>query len=391
MKRSLQMMTATVFLTFLFSLAILFWSMSDRAFSELENRSLQSAPRFSFQAFLSGEYSNTVNDYFADQFPMRDFWVEQKANFELLWGKRENNGILIGENDTLARRLHTPICANGAKSSKTDAFDPMHVQDSLLAIRRTEERSTVPFHTLLAGRNVDVSAAAFDYPDEFSRRLWTQIEEVLGADSLTVLHQAQMKARFERGEYVYYRTDHHWTSLGAYYAYCALMEDFGLADETLPESTFQKKVASDTFYGSLHSASGLRFVSPDTVEIWDLISSSEFEIVADGKRLDGFYQTAHLSKKDKYSIFLDGTHDVVTVRKLGEENRPSLLIVKDSFANSIAPFLAQHFDLILVNLSSSKRDYTNVSQLASDYSADRVLLLYSVENMITADKLTRLH
>ena len=88
---------------------------------------------------------------------------------------------------------------------------------------------------------------------------------------------------------------------------------------------------------------------------------------------------------------MDGTHDVVTVKKKDGENRPRLLLVKDSFANCVAPFLAEHFDLVLLNLSSAKQDFTNVSALADRFDADRVLLLYSIENMITANKLIRLH
>ena len=113
-------------------------------------------------------------------------------------------------------------------------------------------------------------------------------------------------------------------------------------------------------------------------------------MTADGRVLDGFYSRAYLDKKDKYSLFLDGTHDVVTVTKGGEEERPTLLVPKDSFANSLAPFLAQHFDLVLINLSSARKDFCDVSQYAAHYGADRVLLVYTIENVMTADKLTRL-
>ena len=89
-------------------------------------------------------------------------------------------------------------------------------------------------------------------------------------------------------------------------------------------------------------------------------------------------------------MFLDGVHDVVTIQKSGEEDRPTLLLLKDSFANSIAPFLARHFDLVLLNLSSTRTDFTNASFYAEKYSADRVLLLYTLENVITADRLSRL-
>ena len=104
--------------------------------------------------------------------------------------------------------------------------------------------------------------------------------------------------------------------------------------------------------------------------------------------MSGFYSDSYLEKKDQYSFFLDGTHDVVTIKKEGEA-RPTLLILKDSFANSMAPFLAQHFDLVLLNLSSRK-DFTNITALAEEYGADRALIVYTVENVVTADKLSKL-
>jgi hypothetical protein len=99
---------------------------------------------------------------------------------------------------------------------------------------------------------------------------------------------------------------------------------------------------------------------------------------------------SYLERKDKYSAFLDGTHDVVTIRKNTSEERPTLLLLKDSFANAMAPFLAQHFDLVLLNLSSVRSDFTDVTRYAEEYAADRVLLLYTIENAVTANKLTKL-
>ncbi|MBO5294277.1 MAG: hypothetical protein J6B71_03415 [Clostridia bacterium] len=134
----------------------------------------------------------------------------------------------------------------------------------------------------------------------------------------------------------------------------------------------------------------MKFVPPDTMELWLLGNEDEFTVTADGRDLDGFYSMGYLAKKDKYSTFLDGTHDVVTVKKRTDEERQTLVIFKDSFANALAPFLAQHFDLVLLNLSSVRTDYTDVTAYAREYDADRVLLVYTLENVITADKLTRM-
>ena len=160
--------------------------------------------------------------------------------------------------------------------------------------------------------------------------------------------------------------------------------------EILPIERFERQTVSDSFYGTAWSEAGMKFVKPDSVELWYLGNENEFTVTADGKELDGFYSMGYLDRKDKYSTFLDGTHDVVTVQKRDGEDRPTLLLLKDSFANAMAPFLAQHFDLVLLNLSSVRNDFTNVTRYVEEYQADRVLLLYTVENAVTANKLTKL-
>ena len=199
-----------------------------------------------------------------------------------------------------------------------------------------------------------------------------------------------LRQRFDAGEEVYYKTDHHWTSLGAYYAYTETMKTFGMEAETLPAERFTRKTVADSFYGTLWSAGGMKWVSPDRVEFWLAGNEDDFVVIADGKEQEGLYSTRWLKEKDCYSAFLDGTHDVVTVKKKDGGERPTLLLLKDSFANSLAPFLAQHFDLVLLNLSSSRADYTDLSALSLEYGADAVMLVYTLENVITADKLSRL-
>jgi len=199
----------------------------------------------------------------------------------------------------------------------------------------------------------------------------------------------ELRRRYDAGEQVYYRTDHHWTTLGAYYAYAELMRSFGMEAEIIPMEAFTRQVASNDFYGTSWSAGGMKQVAPDALEIWLLGNEDAFCVTADGRELGGLYSQSYLAKKDKYSVFLDGTHDVVTVKKEGEE-RQTLPLFKDSFANALAPFLAQHFDLVLLNLSSTRNDYTDIGARVAEYGADRALIVYTLENVITADKLNRL-
>lgn len=388
MNRKLQIVTVVLFVTVLFAFSIGFILTPDQSFSEEENRSLRSFPKFTWKKLASGAFGDEINDYFADQFPLRDALVGLKGYSENAFGKGENNGVILGEDGQLQTRLFDMLWADGRIVKDTDVYDPATVQKALDGINRAEESLEIPFSVLLTGRVIDVSVSASDYPAQFSDALLTQLRDGMG-DGVDYIETVPMfREKYDAGEYVYYKTDHHWTTLGAYYAYVETMRSFGMEDEILPMDDFERETVSERFYGTAWSAGGMKFVPPDKIECWTLGNESEFHIMADGRELSGFYSDSYLEKKDQYSFFLDGTHDVVTIKKEGEE-RPTLLILKDSFANSMAPFLAQHFDLVLLNLSSRK-DFTNVTAFAEEYGADRALIVYTVENVVSADKLSKL-
>ena len=383
--------TVVSFVLLLCVTAILFWLIPDKNFSARENRSLQTLPRFDTDKLLVGDLSDAYNDYFADQFPARDVLVTLKGALELLSGKGENNGILLGRKGQLAKRLFATARTHKDAAEDSDVIDTAHLQNAAAGINRAAENIDIPFVVFLTGRTVDVAASAFLYPDGASEKMLATLRENVGENVNYLDLVPTYRARYERGEYVYYRTDHHWTTLGAYYAYCEILKAYGMENEIIPAENFQKETVSTNYYGTFASASGFHFVPPDSVELWLYGNEDEFLVTADGRVLDGgFYNRAHLEGNDKYSVFLDGTHDVVTVTKKDGESRPTLAIFKDSFANSVAPFLTQHFDLVLYNLSSPRTDYTDVTAYTKACDADAALVLYTLGNVIETDKINRL-
>ena len=371
--------------------SIAFWLIPDKSFSARENRALQTLPRFDRDKLFSGALSSAYNDYFADQFVARDLLVTLKGGLELLSGKGENNGILMGNGGQLAKRLFSTARADGAAAEVSDVIDQEHLKNAAKGINRAAENADVPFVVFLTGRTVDITASAFLYPTNASDAMLQTLRENMGENVNYLDSVPTYRERYESGEYVYYRTDHHWTTLGAYYAYCDILKAFGMENDIIPAQSFQKETVSTNFWGTFASASGFHFVPPDTVELWLLGNEDDFLVTADGRALDGgFYNRAHLEGNDKYSVFLDGTHDVVTITKKDGENRPTLAIFKDSFANSVAPFLAQHFDLVLYNLSSPRTDYTDVTAYTKACNADATLVLYTLGNVIETDKMNRL-
>lgn len=383
--------TVVIFVLLLCLTAIAFWLIPDKSFSARENRALQTLPRFDRDKLFSGALSSAYNDYFADQFVARDLLVTFKGTLELLSGKGENNGILLGAGGQLAKRLFSTARADGESAKDSDVIDPVHLKDAAEGINRAAENADVPFVVFLTGRTADVAESAFLYPTNASDAMLQTLRENVDKTVNYLDSVPTYRERYESGEYVYYRTDHHWTTLGAYYAYCDILKAFGMENDIIPAQNFQKETVATNFWGTFASASGFHFVPPDTVELWLFGNEDDFLVTADGRALDGgFYNRAHLSGNDKYSVFLDGTHDVVTITKKDGQNRPTLAIFKDSFANSVAPFLAQHFDLVLYNLSSPRTDYTDVSAYTKACNADAALVLYTLGNVIETDKMNRL-
>ncbi|MBQ7173372.1 MAG: hypothetical protein IJR88_04575 [Clostridia bacterium] len=378
-------LTAVLFCAALFCFGLWFWILPDRAVSAEENRPLQGFPELRFSSLLSGDFSGELSTYYADQFPLRDAFVGAKAVLELSLGKGENNGILLGESGQLARRLFRLP----GFISPTDAYDRDDLSKKTGILKEFCQKAELPVTVLLPPRAIDVASSAFSYPDQTSRAVISQLREELSEVGYRDLCE-KLQSAYESGEAVWYKTDHHWTSLGAYYAYTEVMRSFGMEEEILPVDSFERRVVSTSFFGTLASASGMKFLSPDKVEIFLSGREEEYEVTADGKELSGLYAFDALAKKDHYAIFLDGTHDIVTIRKKNGESRPLLLVAKDSFANSMAPFLALHFDLILVNLSSTRREFTDLSALLDEYRPERLLLVYSVENLLTSDRILTL-
>ena len=390
MKRRHSIVTVVSFVLLLSLGAIAFWLIPDQEFSARENRALQTLPQLNAEKFLSGELSSACNDYFADQFHARDLFVSVKGVLQLLCARGENNGILLGRSSQLAKRLFTTARTGQAAVADSDTIDQAHLQSAARGINRAAENIDVPLIVFLTGRTLDVASSAFAYPTRESEQMLATLRENIDESVHYLDLVPAYKSRYESGEYVYYRTDHHWTTLGAYYAYCDIMRALEMENDIIPAENFTKETVATNFYGTFASASGFRFVKADTIELWLLGNEEDFLVTADGKALDGLYNRAHLVGNDKYSIFLDGTHDFVTITKKDTSDRPTLAIFKDSFANSVAPFLAQHFDLVLYNLSSPRTDYTDVTAYTGTCNADYALVLYTLGNVIETDKINRL-
>ena len=180
-----------------------------------------------------------------------------------------------------------------------------------------------------------------------------------------------------KDEYIYYRTDHHWTTLGAYYAYSQLCDLLGLTPFDLDS---HQAVEIPDFYGTFYSRARTWNAQPDTLTYYDLDNPMTIYTVTgagmpDAGETTGLYDLAKLGVYDKYAVFLHGNNGLSRVEGDGEGR---ILVIKDSYANSLVPFLtANYAEIDVVDL----RNYNyGLDTLIADNDYDQILVLYSFDS-----------
>ncbi len=345
--RALNVVLTVAFFAFIYVFALLFWILPDRSFSPEENRALTTLPEFSFKALADGSYTAEFADYMADQFPGRNFFVGMKAEAERLTLRGENNGVIFADEGYLVKRFDSP-------SKETYEKNIGYICD-FAAVAREDG---IPVTIGIAGRTVDVAEKVLPsaYGTDSSDKTWEIIDRAF-ADNGTEYTDLKtpLKELFDKGEYVYYKTDHHWTTSGALAAYEILAKDAGL--DAAGRDSFRKETVSDEFYGTTWSSAGAKWIGPDTLDFYRFDGDGDLvtDRGVDGGSFDGLYDKSYLEKKDKYSSFIGGNAARVDVTSK-DGGREKILVVKDSFFHSMAPFFAKDYDLILIDM----RYYTDV-------------------------------
>ncbi len=372
-----EKLTVILFCLIIASLTAAFLILPSREFSEQENRDLAQSPELTGESFFSGKFSEDINLYFADQFPLRDSFVKLKSATELALLKGENNGVLISY-DQLAVKNFDSYESRVSITKDTDRLYENTIRAQFDALSRLSDKVDIPIVTVIPPRTVDIVDSAFGYDRPDGDMPFELAEEIL-TDSVGYIDVlTPLRSGYEAGEYVYYRTDHHWTTSGAYIAYEQIMKKLGHEGGIVPKDEFEIETV-EGFSGTTASKANPIFYRRDELEIWHLPDDGEYSVTVDGVSLGGFYNRDFLEKNDKYSVFLDGTHNVTKIEKSGCD-RPTLLIAKDSFANCLIPFLAREFDIVAVNL----RTNVAVSTLVTAFEADALLIVYNAENIVTS-------
>ena len=184
-----------------------------------------------------------------------------------------------------------------------------------------------------------------------------------------------------KDEYIFYKTDHHWTSLGAFYSYEKLAEDMGLKKK--PDDYYNVQLVSNDFFGALSSKSGYDVKEGDKVQVYIPTKNEEYIVVnyvEEQEKSASLYSSEALEKKDNYEVFLKGNHPLVKI-KTSAKNDKTLLIFKDSYANSFIPFLINDFSKIIV--VDPRYYYEDIDKLMEQENVNEVLYLYNANTFFS--------
>lgn len=340
-----------------------------RTFSNEENRELQTMPKFSFLKLKSGEFTKQFDAYIADQFPKRDFFVGVKSKSEMLLGKKENNDVYKGKDGYLMQKFAHE--------------DEKVAKQKITAINLFFKKiGNVNKYFLLAPNSIEIlkDKLPFDAPVQSEVSYMNEMKKALNGDVKFVDVYNTLTSKKE--EYIYYKTDHHWTTDGAYYAYEKFCEDAGIVRQE--KDKFNIKTVTKNFYGTSYSKGGFKDVTPDTIKIYEPKEKRNYIVqYLDTKtRSNTLYSMKSLKEKDKYAVFFGGNHPLLKITT-GVKNSKKLLVIKDSYANSFVPFLTSAYsEIYMVDL----RYYDDsVSQLVKSNKISNVLFLYNTSTFADDD------
>lgn len=364
---------AFIFVGFIFLMAVWFIVNPKLDYSSSEKRYLQKFPDASFNNVKDGKFGKEFETFFADHFPARNLWVGVNAYTALAEGNNGASGIYNCNNGYL---INKPVSKDNGINKNIGAIEDFKSLDAC---------KNIPMTVLLAPSTGyvcgDVLPMIHDkYNDD---EYFDSVSKSLSQSGISFVDLREtFKNAYAGGTQLYYKTDHHWTTRGAYTAYTKLCQSLGIT--AAEESIFTKEVTPG-FYGTTYSSSGFWLTEPDDVEVWNNKQNTADNIhvkITEGNQTseyDSMFFPSHLKEDDKYPVFIDGNHAYTEITNTGAE-KGTLLVIKDSFSHSMAPFLAESYKkVILIDMRYFKLE--NVSAVVEREKPEQMLVLYGIDNL----------
>ncbi len=367
-KGAIMCLLIAVFIFLTAGLGIISFAAKDKAFSPSENRVLAQLPKLTLSSLTDGSFMENFESWLADQFPLRDNAIRLKTEFDRITGKREENGVYIGEKDFL-------FDSQSAYDENKIAEKTALIDDFLQKHPDTEQMiAIIPNSSYIYSEHLPYNIKLSDQ--------YSQIKAIYGklnSESLIKLDATDILLKLkEKNVQLYYKTDHHWTTRSAYEVYSHIEKHWQLQDSDVKYDFY---TVTDDFEGTLASTAGVH-EKKDSVEVCIPQGSDGTYIVSydsQQRKTSTLFSEEKLNEKNKYEVFLGGNFDIISI-ETAAENESSLLIVKDSYANCIIPMLTPHFSEIVV--IDPRYMTESIDAVMSEYNFTHILFLYNLNTFL---------
>ena len=403
LRRRAEVLTVSLIAALILCFSVWCLVAPKQTFSENENRALASWPVYSFGALKDGSYMSGIQTYLSDHFPLRDPFMTLKTKYEMLTGREEINDIYLAKDGYYIEAYKTP------KQQKKIITQFQKLQDAITTGAKENVRvMLVP--TAISTYNAKLPNCAPDrgvlrqvdtmneiyaaLPNMQKVDAWSALQAAAaqegtdhplasadadGAQSVADTGDAGCDTSDTDG--LYYHTDHHWTTHGAYVGYQAYCSAAGLSP--IPEADFQKTCITTDFHGTIFSKLHDSTVPGDAITLYENPANQLTVSYPDtGEVTDTLYNRDYLAQKDKYSVFLNNLHPLVEITNASAASDRQLVLIKDSYANSMVPFLVNHYQKIYVFDTRYYR-FGPSSFINEHPEVTDVLLLYNMNTIDT--------
>ncbi len=371
-----DLVTCIAFFAILIFMSVMTIILPKQDFLEMENSYAEKLPELSAKSVYNRTYMNKMEKYISDHFAGRISWIKGRTILETSLGKNERNGIYILD-DRLVEKIPEPDYASADKA--------------IAAINKFAGEHDVPVFVMIVPTSAEIYADELpeNAPNADQKEFIDYVYRGLDRSVNTIDVYQTMSSN--RDDYIYYRTDHHWTTKGAYLAYAAAGKKMGY--DPVPLEMFDIEHAGIDFIGTFYSKALYDGIEKDTLDFYHLPDGypvTEVDITErfgeEPEVYGSMYFREYLDVKDKYSAFLGTNMPIVEIRTGCEGGK--LLIIKDSYAHCYAPFLTQHYsDITLVDMR-----YINISldKVIDTSGYDQVLILYNASSFMTDTDIRKL-
>lgn len=348
----------------------------DRSFSENENRYLAERPQISLSNIENTDFQKTLENFISDQIPEREKLITLRSVIKELTGIKDIEGAYIGKDGYYLEKITNEDVSEEQLKNNIRYINTFF----------NKNKELKSYVMLIPGSGNILTDKLPKHADVYDYNYYEKIAEkefTNNADNNTQIVNTYDALKKLSKDYIYYKTDHHWTTKGAFIAYNEFCKLEGIESESY--ENLEIKNVTDKFYGTLYSKVLDKKKKGDSIEIAENIP--QCNVMINGKKSE-IYHMDKLKEKDKYQVFFGGNYGVVSIENNEANNDKNLLIIKDSYANSFTPFLLKDYKTITIV------DYRyfsgNLQSIVESNNITDVLVLYEMSNFMKDKNLVKM-